>query len=115
MEIVEPARNTGSSTAYGVFAPVRPTFTSMRMSFVCACWAGNLKATAQRGNFAVVPSRVLSARSSTLMTTPSVSNCSSCRPSAHERQKSTTASIPAQAVKCRSTGRPHSRIAVSVA
>ena len=34
IEIVEPARNTGSRTAYGVFAPVRPTLTSIFSSFV---------------------------------------------------------------------------------
>ena len=34
IEIVEPASNTGSSTAYGVTAPVRPTFTSIACSFV---------------------------------------------------------------------------------
>ena len=67
IEIVEPATNTGSSTAYGVFAPVRPTFTSIRSSFVCSCCAGNLNAVAHRGNFAVVPSRSRSARSSTLI------------------------------------------------
>jgi hypothetical protein len=37
IEIVDPATNTGSSTAYGVFAPVRPTLTAIRRSFVCAC------------------------------------------------------------------------------
>ena len=79
IEIVEPARNTGSSTAYGVTAPVRPTFTSIFSSVVCACCAGNLNAVAQRGNLAVVPSRSRSARSSTLTTTPSVSNSSSRR------------------------------------
>ena len=71
--------NTGSSTAYGVTAPVRPTLTSICSRLVCACCAGNLNAVAQRGNFAVVPSRSRSARSSTLMTTPSVSNSSVCR------------------------------------
>ena len=57
IEIVEPARNTGSSTAYGVTAPVRPTLTSIRSSVVSPAAAGNLKAVAQRGNFAVAPSR----------------------------------------------------------
>ena len=57
IETVDPATNTGSSTAYGVFAPVRPTFTSIFSSFVWTCWAGNLNAVAQRGNLAVVPSR----------------------------------------------------------
>ena len=52
---VVPLSRTGSSTANGVTAPVRPTLTSMRISRVVACSAGNLNATAQRGNFAVVP------------------------------------------------------------
>ena len=36
-------------------APVRPTLTSILRSRGRACSAGNLNATAQRGNFAVVP------------------------------------------------------------
>ena len=44
-----PASSTGSSSAYGVTAPVRPTLTRMRRTFVCACCAGNLNAVAQRG------------------------------------------------------------------
>ena len=55
IEIVDPASRTGSRTAKGVTAPVRPTLTSMRTSLVCACWAGNLKAVAHRGNLAVAP------------------------------------------------------------
>ena len=43
IEIVEPATNTGSSTAYGVFAPVRPTFTSICSSFVCCLLRGELE------------------------------------------------------------------------
>ena len=50
-----PPRRTGSSTANGVTAPVRPTFTSILMSLVRACSVGNLKAVAHRGNFAVRP------------------------------------------------------------
>ncbi len=57
IETVEPARNTGSSTANGVTAPVRPTFTSIFRSSVVFCSAGNLKAIAQRGNLLVVPRR----------------------------------------------------------
>ena len=55
---------------------------------------GNLKAVAQRGNFAVVPRRSRSARSSTLTTTPSVSNSSSRRLSAHSRQNASSSSMP---------------------
>jgi len=74
IEIVVPPRRTGVRTAYGVTAPVRPTLTLMSSSRVTACSVGNLNATAHRGNFAVWPSRSRSARSSSLMTTPSVSN-----------------------------------------
>jgi hypothetical protein len=93
IEIVEPARNTGSSTAYGVAAPVRPMLTSILSSLVVACCAGNLNAVAHRGNFAVVPRRSRSARSSTFTTTPSVSNSSVCRLSAHSAQKAATSSM----------------------
>ena len=107
IEIVEPATNTGSSTAYGVFAPVRPTFTSIRRSRVCACCAGNLNAVAHRGNLAVAPRRARSARSSTLITTPSVSKSSASRFSAHSSQNSATCAMPSQRFQCGSTGRPH--------
>ncbi len=80
-----PASRTGSSTANGVTAPVRPTLTSMASSRVVACCAGNLKAIAQRGNFSVAPSRSRAARSSTLMTTPSVSKSRPWRASAQSR------------------------------
>ena len=109
IEIVEPARNTGSSTAYGVDrAGAADVDVDLRSSFVCACCAGNLNAVAQRGNFAVVPSRSRSARSSTLMTTPSVSNSSVAPPVAPTRwQNARTASMPAQRCQCGSTGSPH--------
>ena len=71
-----PPSFTGSSTANGVAAPVRPTLTSMSCSDRRRLLAGNLNAIAQRGNFEVAPRRSRSARSSTLMTTPSVSNSS---------------------------------------
>ena len=114
IEIVLPASLTGSSTAYGVTAPVRPTFTSIAFSVVVACCAGNLNAVAQRGNFAVAPSVSRSARSSTLMTTPSVSNSSACRLSPHSAQNATTSSMFAQRRQCDSTGSPHDASAVSV-
>src|SRR2546425_1187118 len=62
IETVVPASFTGSRTAYGVTAPVRPTLTSIAVRVVVACCAGNLKAVAQRGNFAVVPSFARRAR-----------------------------------------------------
>ena len=56
---VVPDRRTGSSTATGVRAPVRPTWTMMSRSFVVAWRAGNLKATAPRGALAVDPRSAL--------------------------------------------------------
>ena len=53
-----PESLTGSSTATGVRAPVRPTWTTMSLSRVVACRAGNLNEIAQRGNLAVTPSVV---------------------------------------------------------
>ena len=114
MEIVEPASFTGSSTAYGVTAPVLPTFTSIASSVVVACCAGNLKAVAHRGNFAVAPSVSRSARSSTLMTTPSVPKSSVWRLSLHSSQKATIASMVSHRFQCGSTGRPHDASAVRV-
>jgi hypothetical protein len=40
------------------------------------------------------------------MTTPSVSNASASRPSAHVRQKAITSSMPAHRAKWGSTGNP---------
>ena len=73
MPMVDPASNTGSSTATGVTAPVRPTCSTMSFRRVVTCCAGNLKAIAHRGNFEVVPRRSRSAIVLTLITTPSVS------------------------------------------
>src|SRR5512138_3020507 len=53
IDTVEPDTNTGSSVANGVTAPVRPTLTSLLLRRVVFCSAGNLKATAQRGNLLV--------------------------------------------------------------
>ena len=55
--IVLPARNTGSNSATGVSAPVRPTWIVMAFSRVSACSAAYLKAMAQRGAFDVNPAR----------------------------------------------------------
>ena len=103
---VEPAINTGSRTAYGVTAPVRPTLTSIRSNRVVACSARNLKAIAHRGNFDVAPSRARWAASNTLTTTPSVSNFSDRRFVAHSSQNANTCSIPSHACQCGSTGKP---------
>ena len=43
IEIVDPARKTGSRMAYGVFAPVRPTLTSIFSSFGVGLLRGELE------------------------------------------------------------------------
>ena len=101
IEIVDPATTVGSRIAKGVAAPVRPIFTSMRCSIATFCSAGNLTATAHRGNFDVKPRRSRSARSSSLTTTPSVSNSSVARRSRHSSQKATTASMPSHRLPVR--------------
>ena len=73
MPTVEPPTNTGSSTANGVVRPVRPTDTWMSRRTVVRSSGGNLYAIAQRGARDVKPSSSRWARSSTLMTTPSIS------------------------------------------
>ena len=93
----EPARNTGSSTANGVTAPVRPTFTSILLSSVVFCSAGNLNAIAQRGNLLVAPERPALRDASTLMTTPSVSKSSDAALLLPLAQKATSCSMPRSA------------------
>ncbi len=71
--IVVPESLTGSSTATGVRAPVRPTWMMMSSTLVVAWRAGNLKEMAQRGNLAVTPRASRSAAELTLTTIPSAS------------------------------------------
>ena len=52
---------------------MRPTFQTIRFSFVVAVIGGNFQATAQRGSRPVTPSSRHSERWSTLTTTPSIS------------------------------------------
>ena len=56
IDTVTPPTRTGSSTAKGVTAPVRPTLTMMSLSRVVCSSAGNLYAIAHLGNFDVLPS-----------------------------------------------------------
>ncbi len=70
---VEPPTKTGSSWAKGVARPVRPMETWMAMSLVVRSSGGNLKAMAHLGAREVAPRTSCSARSSTLVTTPSIS------------------------------------------
>ena len=53
---VTPPTKTGSSTANGVSTPVLPTLTSMLCSRVVTVVGANLKAIAQRGSWATLPS-----------------------------------------------------------
>ncbi len=106
IDTVDPATTTGSRTAYGVAAPVRPTLTWIALSRVVTRSAENLNAIAQRGNLLVEPSVPRSASRSTLITTPSISNGRSCRRPAQVSQNAHTASMPSHACQCGSTGRP---------
>ncbi len=72
LETVTPPTATGTSLATGVRTPVLPTCTSMACNTVMACSAGNLKATAKRGDLAVKPRACWAARSFTLATAPSI-------------------------------------------
>ena len=72
-DTLDPASSTGSSTATGVSAPVRPTCTTMSRSLVFARSAANLKASAHFGNFEVMPSMSWCRSESTFTTAPSVS------------------------------------------
>ena len=66
LETTTPPTVTGFSLAIGVSAPVRPTLMSIASTIVIAFSAGNLCATAQRGEREMKPSRSWSARSLTL-------------------------------------------------
>ena len=110
IEMVDPATSTGSSTAYGVAAPVRPMFTRISLSRVVACWAGNLKAMAHRGNLAVVP-RATRCETVDLHDDPvGLERQRVAAPPASARRTPTTASIPSQRSQCGSTATPMRRI-----
>ncbi len=74
-----PATVTGSTCAYGVTRPVRPTPTLMSTSLVLTSSGAYLYAMAQRGARAVEPSRPWRRISSSLTTTPSISWATECR------------------------------------
>lgn len=69
----KPATVTGSTCAYGVTRPVRPTPTRMFTSLVLTSSGAYLYAMAQRGAREVVPRRPWRGISSSLTTTPSIS------------------------------------------
>lgn len=69
----DPATVTGSTTAYGVTRPVRPTPTRMSTSLVLTSSGGYFQAIAQRGAREVEPSRPWRRTSSSFTTTPSIS------------------------------------------
>ena len=76
---VTPPISTGRIIATGVTTPVRPTLARIASTRVISLRGGNLKAKAQRGCREVVPSRSRAARSSSLITTPSISKPRSSR------------------------------------
>ena len=69
---VVPARVTGWNTPVGVSTPVRPTFTWMSRRVVSFSSGGYLKASAHRGNLAVLPSSSRWEKSLTFTTAPSM-------------------------------------------
>ncbi len=69
----EPATVTGSTWAYGVTRPVRPTPTRMLRSLVLTSSGAYFHAIAQRGAREVEPSLPWRGISSSLTTTPSIS------------------------------------------
>jgi hypothetical protein len=79
---VTPPTRTGSTWATGVSAPVRPTYTAMSLTRVRASCGGNFQATAQRGERDRVPASGCTAKSSTLITTLSISYGSLARSAA---------------------------------
>jgi hypothetical protein len=105
---VTPPTATGSRSATGLTTPVRPTLTTP-LRRVVAPRAGNFHATAQRGERLRMPSRSCSAVSSTLTTTPSISNGSVSRATSTLRKCATTASRPATPTLHSLTGKPQPR------
>ena len=67
VDTVTPPTWTGSSIANGIRRPVRPTFQTIRFSFVVAVIGGNFQAIAQRGSRPATPSSRQSVRWSTLI------------------------------------------------
>ena len=92
---VVPANVTGANTPVGVRTPVRPTFTSISSNVVSFSSGGYLKASAHRGNLAVLPRVSRWLRSLTLMTAPSISKGNSSRFSPMAATWSTASSMVA--------------------
>ena len=74
LETVLPERNTLSSSATGVIAPVLPTCKVIFFKVVIALWLLYFHAVAQRGDFAVKPAFCHKEQSLSFITAPSVSN-----------------------------------------
>ena len=73
LETVTPPTSTGSSSAHGLSAPVRPTRMWILRSVVIAVVGAHLNARAQRGRSCSAPRRCCWSNESTLITTPSIS------------------------------------------
>ena len=77
--MVAPHSSTGLRCASGVSLPVRPTSHVTSSTTAVVSSAGNLYATAQRGNFSVSPSASRMANDVTLTTMPSMRKSSAPR------------------------------------
>jgi hypothetical protein len=71
---VTPPISTGRMIATGVTTPVRPTEAMIDRMRVTSARGGNFQANAQRGWREVAPTSSRAAMSSSLITTPSISN-----------------------------------------
>ena len=97
---VVPATTTGSNTATGVAAPVRPIDMTMSRTIVVACSAAYLYATAPRGFLPTSPSSSKRIRSLIFITKPSVLNGNFWRFSSHSFTKFITPAISVNTLAC---------------
>ena len=108
-ETVLPEINTGSSSATGVAAPVRPTCTVIALRRVRARSARYFHATAQRGACDVIPAAACSEQSSSLTTAPSVLYGKSARTSSSSQMRSNAPLGPSPSSVHENDGNPHPR------
>ena len=106
---VVPANVTGANTPVGVRTPVRPTFTSISSNVVSFSSGGYLKASAHRGNLAVLPSSSRWEKSLTFTTAPSMGKENSPRLPPISSMKPSTSSMLEEVRYRSATGKPSSR------
>ena len=105
---VVPANVTGANTPVGVRTPVRPTFTSISSNVVSFSSGGYLKASAHRGNLAVLPSSSRWEKSLTFTTAPSMGKENSPRLPPISSIKPSTSSMLEEVRYRSATGKPKS-------